>query len=207
MEEACPDETSYFVRSDDPYTSEIVTVQFSECYQKIELTGSEGTYCDLSLYLPEDGSPAEGYLSIIGDTSKCPYTTTTIGFLYDTEVCDFEETICFQGPWEEDAYWQSISEDEFYSTYYGEEYEIAFDRVVEEETIQYEDHSDLIVTPTYDVLEFYGIGDESDFMQITYIVTVDFETFDYYDFNGAYCILRPNWQGNQIVSLLVDPTC
>lgn len=35
---------------------------------------------------------------------------------------------------------------------------------VEEETIQYEDYSDLIVTPTYDILEFYGIGDESDLM-------------------------------------------
>lgn len=63
------------------------------------------------------------------------------------------------------------------------------------------------MTPTYDVLEFYGIGDESDVMQITYIVTVDFETFDYYDFAGVYCVLRPNWVGNQIVSLLVDPTC
>jgi len=70
-----------------------------------------------------------------------------------------------------------VEDEEFFEFYYDggqslvEEEEVLEDEVVEveeeeveEETIQYEDYSDLIVTPTYDILEFYGIGDESDLM-------------------------------------------
>ena len=117
-----------------------------------------------------------------------------------------EDAVGIEGSWGNSTYWMFVEDEEFFEFYYDggqslvEEEEVLEDEVVEveeeeveEETIQYEDYSDLIVTPTYDILEFYGIGDESDLMQITYIVTVDFETFDYYDYNGAYCMLYPNW--------------
>lgn len=129
----------------------------------------------------------------------CPYTSEKIEFVFEEG-----NVVGIQRPEDDDVYWKIVDEEEFYSFYYDPDW---VEEEEKEETIQYEDHSDLVVTPTYDVLEFYGIGDESDFKQITYVVTVDFETFDYYDFEGAYCVLRPKWEGAQIVSLLVDPSC
>lgn len=57
------------------------------------------------------------YFAIIGDTSQCPYNSDRIGLKVD-EVCDFDETNCYYGPWDDGTYWVSVDEEEFLSFYY-----------------------------------------------------------------------------------------
>lgn len=169
---------------------------------------TNGDYCELVYEESED----DYWFNVQEGFSSCPYSSDRVQFVW---VFGDEESYGIEGPWGDSIFWKIVEEEEFFESYYNggqslvEEEEVLDDEVieveveeveeveevveVEEDTIQYEDYSDLIVTPTYDILEFYGIGDESDLMQITYIVTVDFETFDYYDYNGAYCVLYPNW--------------